>query len=177
MGNEKLWVKGDNKMAFMKKDVNLGLLVLIIASIILFSGFTVYYQTTFKDVSLEYQTKMEQLSKVTQELATQKEALNETYSLRIKAEQDKETLDARYKDVSDENENLRSELISTSSELAEKKAELDATESLLSQTQATLAAANSEIDSLKSQRSDLKDDIDRICAKLVAAGGSDNECD
>ena len=164
-------------MAFMKKDVNLGLLVLIIASIILFSGFTVYYQTTFKDVSLEYQNKLEQLSTVTQELATQKQALNETYSLRIKAEQDKETLDARYKDVSDENENLRSELISTKSELAEKKVKLTATENLLSQTQASLSAANSEISSLKSRVSNLKEDIDRICTKLSAAGGSDSECD
>ncbi|MBU3896298.1 hypothetical protein KKG36_03245, partial [Patescibacteria group bacterium] len=83
----------------MKKDVNFGLLVLIIASIILFSGFSVYYQTTFKDVSLEYKEKLEQLSKVTTELSTQKQALNETYSLRIKAEQDKKTLDSRYNEV------------------------------------------------------------------------------
>lgn len=161
----------------MKKDVNMGLLVLIIASIIIFSGFTVYYQTTFKDVSLEYQNKLEQLGQVTSELTAKRQELNETYSMRLKAEQDKQALDQKYKDASDENTRLSSELIDTKSQLAEKKAKLDATENLLSQSQAKLAAANSEISSLKSQRDDLKDDIDRICVELVAAGGSDSECD
>ena len=170
-------------MAFMKKDVNMGLLVLIIASIVLFSAFSVYYQTTFKDISLEYKTKLEQLSKVTTELSTQRQALNETYSLKVKAEQDRQTLDARYIDVRDENDglksdntNLRSEVSSTKSQLAEKSAVLAATENLLAQVQTQLGAANSEVTSLKSQRSSLKDDIKKICTKLIAAGGSDSEC-
>ncbi|MDP6265645.1 MAG: hypothetical protein QF584_02645, partial [Candidatus Woesearchaeota archaeon] len=78
-------------MSFMKRDVNLGLLILIIVSIVLFSGFSVYYETSFKDVSLEYQEKLEQLSQVTKELVTKRQELNETYSLRVKAEQDKQT--------------------------------------------------------------------------------------
>ena len=41
-------------MSFMKKDVNLGLLVLIVASIVLFAGFSVYYQSTFRDISMDY---------------------------------------------------------------------------------------------------------------------------
>ena len=111
-------------MAFMKRDVNIGLLILIIASIIVFSGFTVYYQTTFKDVSLEYQSKLEQLGKVTQELSSKRLELNETYSLKKRAEEDRKKLDVRYKDVSYENEqlnadnsNLRSEVSSTTSQL------------------------------------------------------------
>ena len=158
-------------MAFMKKDVNLGLLVLIIASIILFSGFTVYYQTTFKDVSLEYQTKMKELEQVTLDLATQKQALNETYSLRIKAEQDKETLDARYNEVRDENDklsadnaNLRSEVSSTKNQLAEKSAELSATKRLLSQVQ-------TERDSYKSQRDSCRSDLDKVCADYTTLNG------
>jgi|TARA_B100000315_G_C14583465_1_gene591717 chromosome segregation ATPase len=170
-------------MAVMKKDVNIGLLILIIASIILFSGFSVYYQTTFKDVSLEYKEKLEQLSDVTKELGTKRQELNETYSLRVKAETDREALDAKYKDASDENEglrtdntNLRSEVSSTKSELGEKSAQLDATKNLLAQTQASLSSAQGEVTSLKSQKSNLKDDVERICVKLVAAGDSDDDC-
>ncbi len=74
-------------MTFMKKDVNLGLLVLIIASVLLFSGFSVYYQTAFKDVSLEYQEKLGQLSDVTKQLSSKRQELNETYSQRLKKEQ------------------------------------------------------------------------------------------
>lgn len=152
-------------MAFMKKDVNLGLLVLIIASIIMFSGFSVYYQTTFKDVSLEYKEKLEQLGKVTTELSTQKQALNETYSLRIKAEQDKKTLDSRYNEVRDENSNLladnsnlRSEVSSTKSELGEKSAQLSATQSLLANVQSELSSEKSKVSSLNSKLDDVCDD-------------------
>jgi chromosome segregation ATPase len=165
-------------MAFMRRDVNLGLLILIITSIIVFSGFTVYYQTSFKDVSLEYKSKLEQLRKVTEELSAKRQELNETYSLRVKAEEDRKALDQRYRDVSDENErlkndnsNLRSELSSTKSSLAEKKAELDATQILLSQTQANLAAANSEISSLRSKRDRLQRDLDEVCDAYTALNG------
>lgn len=158
-------------MAFMKNDVNLGLLVLIIASILLFSGFSVYYQTTFKDVSLEYKEKLEQLSKVTTELSTQKQALNETYSLRLKAEQDKKTLDSRYNEVRDENSNLiadntnlRSEVSSAKSELAEKSAQLISTQNSLANVQSELSTANSKIISLNSK-------LDDVCDAYTALNG------
>ena len=154
-------------MAFMKKDVNLGLLVLIIAAIIVFSGFTVYYQTSFRDISLDYKTKLEQLQQVTKDLTTQKKELNETYSLRQKAEQDRKALDSSYREVSDENDqlkndnsNLRSELGSTKSDLGEKTARLEATQNILAQTQADLASANSKMKSLKTEVTCLKDKAD-----------------
>ena len=164
-------------MAFMRRDVNLGLLILIVVSIIVFSGFSVYYQTTFKGVSLDYQNKLEQLGKVTNELATQRVKLNETFSLRMKAEEDRKALDSRYKDVSDENErlesdkdSLQSEVSSTKSQLAEKSAELDATKNLLSQTQSTLSSIRSERDSLRSKRDRLEDDIKDLC-QIIADNG------
>lgn len=168
-------------MAYLKRDVNLGLLILIIASIILFSGFSVYYQTTFKEVSLEYQNKLNQLGKVTSELSSKRQELNETYSLRVIAEEDKKVLDERFKDVRDENEkisndntDLRLEVSSTKSQLAEKTAELDATKNLLSQTQTSLSAAKGEVSSLKSQRSDLKNEIDCLNTEAAKADADEN---
>lgn len=167
-------------MAFMKRDVNFGLLILIIVSIVLFSGFSVYYQTTFQDVSLEYQNKLDQLGRVTSELSSKRQELNETYSLRVKAEEDKKVLDQRYKDASDENSklsadntNLALEVSSTKSQLAEKTAELDASKNLLAQTQASLSAAKGEVTALKSQRSNLKDEIE--CLELEAAKADADE--
>ncbi len=155
------------KMAFMKKDVNLGLLVLIIAAILVFSGFTVYYQTSFRDISLEYKTKLEQLQKVTKDLTTQKKELNETYSLKQKAEQDRKALDSGYREVRDENDqlkndnsNLRLELSSTKSDLGEKTARLDATQNILAQTQVDLASANSKVKQWKDKADCLEDTAD-----------------
>ena len=154
-------------MAFMKKDVNLGLLVLIVAAVIVFSGFTVYYQTSFRDVSLDYKTKLGQLQQVTKELTTQKKELNETYSSKVKAEQDRKALDSSYREVSDENEqfkndnsNLRSELSSTKSDLGEKTARLEATQNILAQTQVDLASANSKVKSLSKKVNCLEDSAD-----------------
>jgi|TARA_B100000315_G_scaffold44591_1_gene39468 chromosome segregation ATPase len=155
----------------MKRDVNLGLLILIIVSIVLFSGFSVYYETSFKDVSLEYQEKLEQLSQVTKELVTKRQELNETYSLRVKAEQDKQTLDARYNEVRGENDqlstdntNLRSEVINIKSDLAEKSAQLDVTRNLLAQTQSQLSSAEAERDKYRSR-------WDTVCDAYTSLNG------
>ena len=149
----------------MKKDVNIGLLILIIAAVLLFTGFSVYYQTTFKSISLEYKTKLEQLQKISSDLVSQKKELNETQASRIKAEQDKKALDQGYKTVSDENDqikatnsNLQSELSSTKNDLGEKTAKLEATQNILAQTQASLATANSKVSILTKKVSCLKDE-------------------
>ncbi len=158
-------------MAFMRRDVNMGLLLLIIVSIVLFSGFSVYYQSSFKNVSLEYQNKLEQLSTVSDELTSQKAELNETYSLRLKAEQDRKALDTRYKDVTGENDqlikdnaNLKAEVSNTKNQLADKTAELDATKVLLARTQSDLSSANKQISRLKS-------DLDDVCDSYTSLNG------
>lgn len=164
-------------MAFMKKDVNVVLLVLIVVAILGFSGFTVYYQTTFKDVSLEYKNKLEQLQKVTSDLSVQKQQLNETYSLRVKAEKDKKALDQSYKDLSDERNQLEDdksrlevELINTKNDLGEKAAQLQATQNQLASTQA-------ELGSVKARKDTLENDLKKVCdAYKVETGKVHEEC-
>ena len=152
-------------MGVMKRDVNLGLLLLIIVSIVLFAGFSVYYHSSFKDVSLEYQTKLEELEKVTGELGVKRQELNETYSLRLKAEQDRSALDQSYKEVSDERNqlesdknNLQSELSSTKNELGEKSAQLQATQNLLASTQSELGSGKADRDKYRGRWNDVCDD-------------------
>lgn len=159
-------------MAFMKRDVNLGLLLLIIATLLLFSGFTVYYQTNFKNVVTEYHTKLEQLKSVTTELGAEKTRLNETYQLRVKAEKDIKALDTQYRILSDERDQLEAdknklqiELTTTKANLAEIEAKLSQTQTILSQTQASLAAANAKI-------SNLNIEIDKLKAELSACQGA-----
>ncbi len=158
-------------MAFMKKDVNVVLLFLIVASILIFSGFTVYYQTTFKEVSLEYKNKLEQLQKVTSDLSSQKKQLNETYSLRVKAEQDKKALDQSYKDLSDERnqlesdkDNLETELLTAKGDLAEKSVQLQSKQNELANTQA-------ELGSVKVQRDSYKKDFEEVCGDYTTLNG------
>jgi len=162
-------------MSFMKRDVNFTLLILIIVSIIAFSGFSVYYQSTFKNVSLEYKNKLEELGQVTRNLAIQKTELNETYTQRVKAEEDRKVLDVRFRDVSSENEqlnndnsNLRTEVSNVKNNLAEKSAELSATKNLLAKTQSDLSKA-------KSVRDKYKRELDEVCGDYTAATGQEHE--
>ena len=171
-------------MAFLKRDVNLGLLLLIIATLILFSGFTVYYQTNFKNVVTDYHSKLEQLKKVTGELGTEKIRLNETYKLRVKAEKDIKALDTQYRLLSDERDQLEddknqlhTELSSTKTQLAEKQVQLKQTETILSQTQDSLKTANNQITSLKAKKEALEDDVEALCATIASLGGSESRCD
>lgn len=164
-------------MAFMKRNVNLGLLFLIVASLVLFTGFSVYYQTTLKGISLEYNTKLSELQKVTKELGLQKQALNETYELRVKAETDRSALDSKYKDLSDENLQLEKdktslmvEVAQTKSELGAAQTELESKKVVLAQTQQDLSAANSKVSSLK-------DDVDELCVFIASNSLTHEECD
>ena len=65
-------------MALMKKDVNMGLLLIIVAALLMFSGFTVYYQTTFKNLSNTYQKELNQLKAVENDLQAKRGQLNQT---------------------------------------------------------------------------------------------------
>ena len=154
-------------MAFMKRDVNIGLLILIIAAVIVFSSFSVYYQSTFKNVSLDYQNKLEQLGQVTAELSKQKQELNQTYSLRVKAEEDRKTLDVKYTEVRDENQqlsgdntNLRSEVSSTKNQLVEAQIELQ-------NTKVNLAQAEIDRDRYKASSIRYESKLDNVCGYLV----------
>ena len=73
----------------MKRDVNLGLLLLIVAALIMFSGFTVYYQTTFKNVSKSFEIKLKELDQLNTELESKRGQLNET-SIQLQIKKQKE---------------------------------------------------------------------------------------
>src|SRR3989338_7049902 len=86
-------------MAVMRRDVNLGLLFLIIATLIIFAGFTVYYQTTFKNISNEYSTKLSELEKVSTELTQKKQQLTETSQTLQLKETREQDLSSKYTTV------------------------------------------------------------------------------
>ena len=149
-------------MAFMKRDVNLGLLFLIVAALLMFSGFTVYYQTTFKNISGNYDQKLKELEMVTKELDSKRGQLNDTsVQLQLRKQQEV-SLSEKFTDVRTEKEQLetdkaklQTELISTSGQLASAKTELESAKT-------NLAAKEQQIASLSKQIVNLKDDIEDL---------------
>ena len=86
-------------MAAMRRDVNLGLLLMILAALLMFSGFTVYYQTTFKSLSTTYQNELKELGKVTKDLESKRSLLNDTSTQLQLKKQKEEDLSMKFSDV------------------------------------------------------------------------------
>ena len=162
-------------MAYMKKNINIGLLLLITAALISFASFTVYYQTTFTNLSENYNKKISEMEQLATKLYVEKIRLNETsYQLQIKEEREQD-LAGRYTEVRDERDKFKSEYETTKSALKEKSDELEASKTQLSQAQAELATVKadlegkeSKISSLSNQVNNLKGDVDSLQSQKSA---------
>mgnify|MGYP001596750879 FL=1 len=150
----------------MKRDVNLGLLLLIVAALLMFSGFTVYYQTTFKNVSKSFEIKIKELEVITNELEAKRGALNETsIQLQLK-KQKEEDLSTKFTDVRSERDKLDADKKKLELELASTKTNLASTTAKLSETQSLLAIQIQRAQDLTSQVNNLKSDVTRLNKKI-----------
>lgn len=150
-------------MKVMKRDINFGLLLIIIATLICFSAFTVYYQTTFKNLSTNYYTKLDEIDLVTNQLTFEKSKLNQTsYQLQVKEQRESE-LSSIYSDLRSEKEILEDNLKSTQDELMNTQKQLSETQSELTSTKSDLDSALSKIGRLKDEIDELEDEIAGLC--------------
>ena len=170
----------------MRRDVNIGLLLLIVAALLMFSGFTVYYQTTFKNLSTTYQNELKELDKTEKELESKRNALNETsIQLQLK-KQKEEDLSKQFVDTKSDKDKLESDKKKLEVDLATTKAQLQSTSAQLSSTQnqladqATKAAQlTTQVTSLQSQITSLNGKISKLNKEkdcLEQTGGTSDNC-
>src|SRR3989338_730956 len=149
-------------MATMKRDVNMGLLLLIVAALLMFSGFTVYYQTTFKNLSITYKNELHSLQKVTEELESKRSALNETsVQLQLK-KQKEEDLSKQFTDVRADRDQLESDKDKLTVDLASTKGQLSAALTELNSVKTQLADKIKLVADLDRQVCNLKADVDKL---------------
>ena len=94
-------------MKFLKADINLGLLALILAILIVFVSFNVYYQNKIKDMQKDYDKKIGNLNAIEEKLLSKEKKLNEISELKETIKKDKETLEIGYLSLLSENQNLK----------------------------------------------------------------------
>ncbi|MBI2135434.1 hypothetical protein HYU09_05570, partial [Candidatus Woesearchaeota archaeon] len=111
-------------MAFLKKDVNLRLIFLILALIITITVFSIFYQDKFKSISSDYENKTNQLEKITAKAVSDEIKVQEISQQQENIRQDKETLEKGYNDLKSENQALKEDIASISLELQATKSEL-----------------------------------------------------
>lgn len=170
-------------MAFMKKDVNFAMMLLVVAIIIAFVSFTIFYHATFNDLTSNYTAKLEQLNKVTEDLQKQRSLLNQTsYELQIKSKREEE-FNVQYTSIRDErdqlkseNEKLSAEIIRKTAELNQKTAELSATTAELANARSQISGLESEVSRLESRVNSLTSKLNKACDDLKTAGGTSTAC-
>ena len=146
-------------MSFIKKDVNFGLLFIVILLAVAIASIGIYYNQKYGSLSENYHTQLDNLEQVTEDLLFHKSRLNQTASdLKVK-EQDESDLNRRYTEMRDEKEKVDKRNTELDAGLREKSDQLvTATNDLL--------AAKSEIADQKTEIADLDRKIEVYKAKI-----------
>ena len=156
-------------MAYMKRNVNFGFFLLLIATLLSLAGLSIYYQTTFKDLYTDYKLKLDDLTNISSTLSSERTKLNQTsYQLMVKEEREKE-LSTQYTGLRTEKEKIEAEkaslqkqLTTKKAELRQRKAELFTAQNNLAQAQAELSTSKTELEAATTTISGLRVDISNL---------------
>ncbi len=156
-------------MTYMKKNVNFGFFFLLIATLISLASLSMYYQTTFKDLYLDYKIKLDDLKNISTTLSTEKAKLEQTsQELTIKEEREKELstqytgLKTEKEKLQDEKASLQKQLAARTAELKQKISELFTAQNNLATVQAELSISKTELDAARTTISGLRSDVDSL---------------
>ena len=152
------------------------LILMILALIIAFAGFSSIYEHRLRSMSTEYENKSQELEKITARLISEEAKMQEISRLQEKAQEDKEAIEGDFNDFRDENEKLQKDLTSirvemekTKSELQDKTNKFNLLQMRFDQVEDSLIMANNDISILSAR-------FKELCNKLEDAGGSDEDC-
>lgn len=162
-------------MAYMKRNVNFGFFLLLVATLISLAGLSLYYQTTFKDLYVDYKGRIDDLKNVSSTLGTERTKLEQTSQQLIIREEREKELSTQYTGLRTEKEKLEEEKASLqkqlavkTSELTQKRAELATAQAELSISKTDLAAAKATISGLRADIANLDESIANLNAQLAA---------
>jgi len=145
-------------MAYLKRNINLLLLVLCVLLVGFTLSITSYSQNQFESISVQYYDRVNEYKGVIDELQEREDALNSTSFELTRKTQDSAKLNELYTSVEAERDDLQ---------LALKQAQAD-----LTQTSAQLTAAQGTISQkdveIKLQKNDI-DDYEELVKQLDAA--------
>ena len=162
-------------MAFIQKNANIHLLLLLLIIGISVAGMTIYYQENFKNINTKYQTKLDELNATFTDLTKAQSVINRTkeeLTLKSAREEDLSTQYLTQKEQREELQSEKTELVETKTGLESKL--LNTTRELVYQKHlyADLEDENTKLeDSLHSRRDEI-DNLNTEINRLRAQGCS-----
>jgi len=156
-------------MAYMKKNVNVFLLLVIVIIVASLAGLTTYYQMTYTSLGDKYSVKEKEIEKKIHELNALGSELNQTSrELGIKAERE-EKLGEQYTGVKTEKKHLEDQLSEAQAGLERETLLRQTAQTELQQVQYTLQVANDQIQ-------DLRNDVAHFREAAQSCSTSLNSC-
>jgi len=147
-------------MGYLKRNINILLIIIAVIAVGYTLTVTTYYQSTFQNVTLKYYEQVEEYEQLISNFQEREQKLNETRFDLTRRTQDVSKLNVLYTDVVDERDTLETDLSSTRSTLVSTESELSTKKIQLSNLQADLAVIEDKVDTLASRVDNAKDDLD-----------------
>ena len=159
-------------MAILKRDVNFIFFILIIITVVSFAGFTTYYEASFRNISNEYDTKIAELTDVTQDLLEKKTILTETNQELDKTKEQVLGREKLYDDLRDERDDIFAERDALKENLFQTKAELSQKIAQVSDLSAQVVTLDNKVDDLQEEVEEWKDKRNECEDVAEGLGGS-----
>jgi uncharacterized protein (DUF3084 family) len=158
-------------MSYIKKNVNFGLLFIIIILAVAIASIGIYYNQNYTSLSKNYNQQLDNLQKVTQDLLFHKTILNQTTQDLATKEQDETELNKRYtqlradkEKVDTDNANLREELGKATEDLMAKTNQLISAQSEIAAQKTQVATLTKQVTQNEASIKSLKNRLDEACA-------------
>ena len=151
-------------MAYMRKNVNMLLAVLVLIVLLSLVILTAFYQQTYRNVTESYEATADELSKISQNFTSKLRELNRTTTELMVKSTDKEQLDRLYLQLEAGKNKLEVELKATQEKLAGTMSILKETEAELSDAKYTIIKNEEDIAMLDSAVKHQKKQLDELRA-------------
>ena len=155
-------------MAYIQKDLNVNLLILLVGIMIVIGGLTVFYQTSFKEINTKYFTKVTELNQTYSTLTQNLDTLNQTKQALQLKELREGDLTSKYLIVTKQKTDLeaeKQELLAVKKNLQDQ---LEETTTKLTATKKELDTSNLRIKTLEETRDSLQAQVNQLKQKCPA---------
>jgi len=141
-------------MTYLKRNINLLLLIVTVVLVGYSLSLTAYYQTSYNDVTGEYYERVQEYDALITDLEEREQKLEDASTEITRKTQDKEKLNELYDDLAGSHEQTKSTLAVTEAELADTKSDL--------------FDAEEDLDRVTSQLSTLVEDIEDVHSDIAS---------
>jgi chromosome segregation ATPase len=163
-------------MSFLKKDVNFGLLFIIILLATSVAAIGIYYNQNYSTLSSRYNTQVSSLQKVTQDLLFHKSVLNQTTSDLATKEQDESELNKRYNKLREDKEKVDSENSRLNTDLSNVNTQLLTKTNQLISAQSEIVAQKTQLAELSRQKTTLESKVRSLENRIDACKADPTAC-